>query len=435
MNLDNIFKRDSAIVDHSWMDRESIIDVESMKKPNNIKPELEMEWNLGGPDVDLNEPAGIVQRNLPDDAGEDASKVIIFARDMMNRGFSGRKVAASLKNRFSIASLTAAKDDLRSLFALDGIIGRIVVDSRGYKDCRAAIKTIANSPYKNFVKYVYGCNCGDPHVLPEVGGDLFGDIQDGEGTGNAMDDFFTGGRVASKAVVSHCRSTMLPIMSARGDLDKSMLDGTLVEMMNLNSVPAAVVSSIKSRKGNNLGKIREAFRWIDRQAEKAEDQKYAGKTYAGEFHLKQADNEVSFIDAPEAEMEIDGTNPSLMTEIEAPMPAPSTTFDGINSLNGILEEVDVMESESQLPVEMMDEENLAELGLEDVKQNPEDLVLDGRSGEIEIELFNQEEPEDIELEQFKEEEFKDTDIIDLEDMAEGPGDLDVNMKPDMDIEL
>jgi hypothetical protein len=443
MDLTSILKRDAAVedhslVDHSWMRDtglaridDPILDIESMRNPNNVKPQLELEWSLGGPDVDLDEPAGMVKRNIPEENLGDADAVILFARDLMNRGLRGRQVAAALRGKYPPVLIAKAQKGLRAMFALEGLVGRIMVDARGYKSCQAAMKAASNSPYKRFIKYVYGCNCGDPHNLPMNDMGLFDNVQ--ASSGNGFDDFLAGEKSTAK-IVSHCRSTMMPILGA-GDLDKSMLDSTFIEMMNLTPVPQSVVNQVTAMSISNLGKARAAFRWLDKKIDAAEDARYAGGVDSSEFKILMADNEIDLMGTPQSELFVDGTNPSLSTDIETEGFAP-TNFDGPQALPGILDDVELMGpvDQDQIPVEMMDGENLSELELRDDVHAPGQLDLDERSGEIEVELFDS--PQlDVEMSQFKEPEFEGTDVIDLEQPGCVLDDLDVDMTQNQDIEL
>jgi hypothetical protein len=403
-----------------------------MRNPNNVKPQLEVEWGLGGPDVDIDEPAGIVQRNIPEENLGDADSVILFARDMMNRGYRGRQVVASLRNKYPPALIAKAGKGLRAMFGLEGLVGRIMVDARGYKSCQAAIKAVANSPYKRFIKYVYGCHCGDPHVLPMNDMGVIGSIE--ASSGNGFDDFLAGEKSTSK-MVAHCRSTMMPILASQGDLDKSLLDGTLIEMMNMAPVPQGVVKNVWAMKASNLAKVRAAFRWLDKKADEKEDARYAGKVNADEFKIRQADNEIDIFGPPQDELYVDGTNPSLSTDIETEGFAP-TNFDGPAVLPGILDDVELMNpvDQGQISVEIMDGENPAELELREDIPAPGQIELDEKSGEIEVELFDS--PQiDVEMNQFQEPEFEGTDEVDLNQPQDAPEELDVSMVQDQDIEL
>lgn len=434
MNLTSLFRKDAAVedrslVDHSWMtEPESILNIESMRNPNNVKPQLEMEWGVGGPTIDLDEPAGTVKRNIPEENLGDANAVILFARDMMNRGARGRQVVAALRGKYPPALLAKASKGLRAMFTLDGLVGRIMVDARGYKNCQAAMKAVANSPYKRFVKYVYGCNCGDPHIMPVNDSRIIGSLQ--ASSGNGMDDFLAGDK-ATASTAAYCRSTMLPIMASQGDLDRSVLDDTFVEMMNLTPVPQGVVKKVWSMKTSNLARVRAAFRWLDEQVDEMEDAQYSGKVDNSEFVVQRADNELDIFGAPQMDIEVDGTNPSLSTDIETEEFAP-TNFEGPETLPGILDNVDVMGpvDQGQIPVEMMDGDNPAALELRDDVMAPGQIDLDGKTSDLEVELFDS--PQiDVDMSQFQEPEFEGTDEIEFEDSKAPVSDLDVNMTQDM----
>jgi len=447
MNLSGLLRRDAAIedhslVDHSWMHSggglarqdDSILNVESIRNPNNVKPQVEVEWGLGGPDIDLDEPAGIVKRNIPEENLGDANAVILFARDMMNRGYRGRQVVAGLRAKYPPVLLAKAAKGLRAMFALEGIVGRVMVDARGYNDCQAAVKATANSPYKRFIKFVYGCSCGDPHMIPVNATGVIGAIS--ASSGNGFDDFLAGDSRESH-LAAHCRSTMLPIMASQGDLDQSLLDGTLTEMMNVTPFPQAVVKKLWAMPTSNLAKVREAFRWLDRQVDVAEDAKYAGKVDASDFQVRQADNELDILGPAMADLDVDPVNPDLSTDIETEEAVP-TNFDGPSSLSGILDDVEVMSpSDKQIPVEMMDGDNPAEIELRECVPAPGQIDLDDKPSELQVELFDS--PQiDVEMSQFQEPEFEGTDEIDLETHQGVPADLAVDMavdKDEQDIEL
>jgi len=301
MNLTEILK-DASLQNHSWMadgltrPGEFTFDPEAhdVKNPNNTKPELEMEWGYGGMEpIFMEDPsAGEVRRNLPPDAVEDAGEVIRFARDMMNRGHSREFVAKAITSSFPMRTLARATDELRSLFSLDGIVGRIAVDARGYDSCKDALKAAARSPYKRFIKYVIGCDCGDPQMIH--------DHRDGGLV--ASDDVGFDGflkederRPYEASLRPHCRSTMLPILAGMGDLDESEMDSTLIDLMNLTNLPESIVEEDAGR--TPLARVRDAFRAIDRMAAKARAAAYDEQPDASEFVVRMADNEVE-IDAP-----------------------------------------------------------------------------------------------------------------------------------------
>lgn len=365
MNLTDMFAKDSSIVaqslaDLSWLKDsglsridDPILNIDSMRNPNNIKPQLEMEWGIGKGDINLDEPAGCVERNIPKDQLGDAKSVIMFARDQMNRGVRGSKVVQSLKNKYPKELLFMAKEGLHEMFGMEGLVGRIMIDARGYKNCKVALDLVANSPYKSFIKYVYGCDCGEPHIVASNETDVIGKIQDS--TGNGMDDFMSDKSYTSK-MKELCCSTMLERIG-RGDLDDSMMDETLIDMNNLASLPEHVSSKIRKNNISNLSKIKLAFSWLDKQADLKNGVKYMASVDNIEFVLKVKDDEVDILNAPPATKIFDVTNKSLLTDIEYQKPSQSNKLDGMDNFTGGLDEVPIVGdfSETPISVELLDE--------------------------------------------------------------------------------
>ena len=249
MDLTDVLK-EASIIDHSWY-KQGLIHPgdptfdpaeKGIRKRNNIKPQLEVEWGMAGPNIDIDKPAGKVQRNIPPEALAGARDVIIFARDQMNRGRMGKALVAALKTKFDAKTLKAASHDLRKQFALEGIVGCIAVDGRGYRSCQDALKAASNSPYKRFIHFVIGCQCGDPHNIPTGANTTLGPIA--KSSGNPVDDFLASDAPKKTAMVSHCRSTMMPILSWRGDLDPSMTDQTLIDLQNMSGLSEGQYNSL-----------------------------------------------------------------------------------------------------------------------------------------------------------------------------------------------
>lgn len=283
------------------------------QKDNNIKDDLQIEWGYGAIAPDLSEPdAGFVERTLPE--GFNAAPIVFFARDMMNRGLTGRRLSAALRSKFSSEDLVAAKEQLSKQLALQGIVGTIAVDGRGYKDCKAALRSASISPYRGFIKYVIGCSCGTPHMMPdnrEAGRTM------SASSGNAVDDFMAASEPHRMAMVSHCRSTMLPILAARGDLDKSELDSTLVELVNIAGLPAGMSAKIRNYKATNLNKVRVAFRFISERSEAGASGKYTGKVNTSEFVVDTEERPIELVTPVDAsQIDVDPT-PARMSAEEA----------------------------------------------------------------------------------------------------------------------
>lgn len=322
MDLTDVMK-EASIVDHDWQ-VEGLLQpgnltfdpkAEGIKKRNNIKPELEVEWGNAGPNVDLNEPAGVVERNIPDNTGAIVNDVIIFARDQMNRGRMGKSLVSSLKAKFDSKTLRSAEKRLKNLFALEGIIGCIAVDGRGYSNCQEALKVASGSPYKRFIKYIIGCQCGDPHFIPVGEGTALGPIV--PSSGNPVDDFLASKSPRKMSMVSHCRSTMMPIMA--WDLDDSMADETMIDIQSMTDMPEdqynGLIAARKSGKiSSNILMIRKAFRTLSANKERLASKKYSDFVDNSEYIINPFDNELQIDNILDQNIEID--EQTMPNEIE-----------------------------------------------------------------------------------------------------------------------
>lgn len=316
MNIDDMMK-DASLVDHEWMGEDSglareeqpdILDPQSIeneiKNPNDIKSELEAEWGYGdiSPTLGYNEKPEDTQRNISGNSEDtDKNQVIKFARDLMNRGNTASVVDASLKKHFPTATLKKASKELRELFSMDGILGRIAVDSRGYESCDEAVKVASNSPYKRFIKYVIGCECGDPYMMPAL---TEGENEDADSTGNSTDDFFAASDDYVVPRVAHCPTSMMPLFgSAEKDIHKREAE-YLTNIMNVTGLPHGIVEKLKKQKEKSVKKVQKAFCALDRMHEKRDKQKYSEKVDSSEHEIKPAENEVEFTEAPEGQMDV-----------------------------------------------------------------------------------------------------------------------------------
>jgi len=429
--------RDAALMDLSWATEdkglgrisEPSVDeiVNNSKNPNNTKPELEVEWGTAGPDINIDEPAGVVERNLPEDALGDASDVIVFARDLMNRGKMGNDLRVALTTKFAQEKLTRASDGLQELLKLEGLIGCVAVDGRGYESCQEALKVAANSPYKGFIKRVIGCSCGDPHMLPDHR-EMKATVP--ECSGNAIDDFFAVETPVETALLAHCRSTMLPLIGQ--DIDDSELSSTMVDMMNVVGLPEDDVDKMwkdkhNNKYSNNLEMLQEAFQTLGKMAEKKVSQEYTEAVDSSEFHIARADNEIEFAAPAMADLDVDPVDPGLQQVFEPDAPAP-TNFDGIGALVSDVGDVPLAGTPdlSAIDVELTDETDLSQLNMADPKEAPAQMVIDEKPAEME---FNEPvlSPIDIEMTQFQEEEFEGTDEVALNPSRVPSGEIDIEL--------
>jgi len=255
-------------------------------KNNNSKDDLQLQWGYGSIPPDFSDPeAGFVERHIPEDYLEDVSKVIVVSRDLMNRGLMGHALIAAIQSKFTPEEIKTASSELKSLLSLEGIIGCVAVDGRGYTSCEAALKVAANSPYKRFIKYVIGCECGD-HVMVASNNSK---MSVADSCGDSTDDFFATDEAYVAEEVPYCRSTMLPLMaSGGGDLDPSEMDPTMIDLMNVVQVPqddAEKLWNHDDKSKSTLKKVRDAFRAIDRKRTLEAKMKYSDHVDASGWQM------------------------------------------------------------------------------------------------------------------------------------------------------
>ena len=433
MDLTNIMKRDAAIVDHDWMKNKGglisrgeqpLLDVEGITNPNNTKPELEVQWGGGtGPDFDFGDQdnAGVVERDQDGDG--EADDVIVFARHMMNQGLMGRDLNRALNKRFARETLKKASAGLSELFKMEGIIGCIAVDGTGYKDCKEAIKAAQNSHYKAHIKYVIGCNCGTPHAMPKNSNAPLLSASS-ESTGNAVDDFFADEGTHREALVDHCRSTMMPILTA--DLDPSEVDSGMVNLMNTVGLPQDIADKAKKKKGTQA--LQAAFLWLQKAREARQDAEYAASVDVSEHIIKPAEPVVEINQPVAGDIEVDGRSAAHNTEVPIDKPAPSTNFDGMKDLGSeIVAELADQPDMSQIDVAMQESSETPQFQVKE-KMGEAPLDVSPRGLFEEVDLAPKASQQDVDLApdlDVEEGIFAGTDEIELEAPKGRPGELDI----------
>jgi len=304
MNLDDMLK-EASIIDHSWYENglstvveEEVADMAD-PKPNNIKNELEVEWGNGGPVLDLGEDIDVVKRNIPE--GEDLGpRVVMFARECMNRGMMGKELISALKGKFDAHTMTAEKEELKAQLDLQGFVGCVAIDGRGYNSCKEALASAENSPYKDAIKCVIGCSCGDAVEMPVTGEGIIL----AESSGNSMDDFMASEDVYKPESIACCCSTMLPIVSAQSDIDEEYMAPSTLDLMNVTGLPEGEIAAIEASEGSWKDKAKKAFKAAYRAKEAAVEAPYKDTVDASEYKLTVADNEIEIEGEPVAPIEV-----------------------------------------------------------------------------------------------------------------------------------
>lgn len=383
----------ASLVDHGWLGEGIVspgrepfdVNEGTSGQDIDVKPKAEIEWGYGSMATAWSDAANQFNK-IERDPGEqygNAGDVIVLARDLMNRGEPWSVVVRELKGRFSKETLVAVKEGLRELAAMDGLIGRVVIDGTGYEDCSQALRVAQNSPYKNFIRFVTGCTCGTPVLMESRTGHQMEVVKDVPE--NAADVFFAFDETSKSIQVPHCQKTMMPILVGQG-LDESEEDPTLLDVMNVTGLPQGEAEKVMEEKGKGLKKWQQAFQRADQLREQAEIDKYADSVDVSKHR----------IDVAEQEIELVG-----------------------NALN-------------QLDIQLTDEENQNPIVLAEQK-DATILEINGSPAEIEpdIQMFV---PQEVEMDQFLEPEFEGIEDFELDDLGEEEQGLDVSLAQDMIIE-
>jgi hypothetical protein len=399
---------------------------------NNTKPALEVEWGCRdiAPLFSQQQDTDIVQRNLDPDQQVDGNEVISFARDQMNRGVMGQALVSSLRRRFPVSSLKVAKDGLRKQLALQGIVGCIAVDGRGYKSCKDAVAAASHSPFKGFIRYVIGCDCGTPHMLPD--GRVM-QRQAADSTGNPVDDFIAGDSGKPQVMVAHCQSTMLPILAFHGDLDESEMDQTLIDMTNVTALPQAIADKARETKTSNIRRVQMAFRELVSLRDQREAQKYHGKVDTAGFIIDTQDRPIQLIpEKKRPQLDVDPTDPASAQEVVVEK-AAKTNFDGIKSVKAVSTDIDLTAAaRSAIDIELTDGDNPAQLRINAAKKPVAALGINGKAAPMVADVIEFA-PQEVDMSQALDPEFEGTDEVVLDDPSEPSPELEVDIRQDMTI--
>jgi hypothetical protein len=366
MNLDGILK-EGSLTDLTWYQDgmknpgEITFNPEGSKNPNNTKPEAQDQWGYGDISPIFDEDiAGVVDRHIPLEDLGDVAPVVIFARDLMNKGADAKTVDREIKANFTKEEMRQGIKGLKELIAMDGIIGRIAIDARGYKNCEQAKRATENSPYKRYLKFVIGCTCGDPHMIPVADEKM----EIVASTGNVADDFFAMSDAPHQVkTIPHCQSIRMPLYAAIDDLDPEWTNDLLTVVENISGVPAGELEKIKMLDAQPVKKAQTLFRVIDKIATDKEVQKYASQVDASEFMIEAGENEIELFAEAMPEMDIDGSAgdfmgqevPSILAEIEdidMAMDTQGTIFED----SDVIELDDEIEVQPDLDIDINDSE-------------------------------------------------------------------------------
>ena len=431
---------EGSLTDLRWMDDgmlnpgEVTYDPSGSKNPNNIKPEAQAEWGYGDISHVFDEPnAGEVGRNIPEADLGDVGPTIVFARDLMNQGAARDVVDRELKANFTKEDIRKSVPELKKLFAMEGLIGRVAIDARGYDNCEQALMRVARSPYLRFIWYVIGCQWGDPHMMQADDGSKIALV---ESSGNGIDDFFGEGepqRIVKAATVPLCRSTHVRMFEgAMDDLDEQWMDDTLIDLSDVSGMSEADSGRIREMDSKPLERIKEAFRTIDRNQTELARMRYSEPVSASEHVIHAADNEIELAGIALPDIDVDPTNHAIQ-QIVATEPEPEFIKQG--SIDMIAEFSDFeLSGATAGPLEGIELSDAGDLSLAPERQAAAPLDIDHRAGDhmsdgipvsilAEVAVDMTMTPDGI---------FAGCDEVALEQPRQAEADIDIDMNSEMD---
>ena len=429
MNLDGMLK-EGSLTDLTWLDNgmknpgEITFDpVEhDVKNPNNIKPEAQAEFGYNDmAPIFEDDNAGEVVRNIPEEDLGDAGPVIIFARHLMNQGATAAVIEREIKAKFTKEDMHRNLRGLKEIFALDGIVGRIAIDARGYKNCAEAVKAAANSPYKGYIKFVMGCSCGDPQMIPVA--DEKQEIV--ATTGNAMDDFFADETVHQVKEIPHCRSTMMPLYSSMDGIDPSWMEDLMSVVENISGIPGDEAKRIRMLDDKPIKKVQMAFKALDKAKAMQAKMRYSEPIDASEHVVDTAENEIELFATLQPEIDIDPVNHAIQHEV-APEPIPELRDASVDMKAEMTEIELAAAAEAQLDGIELSE--AGDISLADKREAAKPIDVDPTAGDN----IGQEFPDllteaSVDMTMESDGIFKGADVIELDEVRQPKPDLEVDM--------
>lgn len=397
MNLNNMFK-DASLNNLQWLQEGTFT---PQSKDNDSKDDLELQWNYGDIGNDYSNSPEAAKQPLPTDS---TKEIVQKMRDYLNQGMPKNDIIILMVQSYPQDAVVAALKQwkAKNMHKLEGIVGRVAVDVRGYKTPKDAMRSASKSPYKKFIKYVVGYN-GDNVIHVTENSKTLLASNEAESTGNATDDFFASENKDVKANV-YCKDLMMPLLARSFDLDDSYADSTLVEMSASNLLTEKEVADISSQPISAYAKVKKAFLLIDEKKKLAKAKSYKGKVDASAFKIKKADTPIEISNEAPKGVEITDVAPPKPEEVIVPV---------VSSLKNVK-----IEKDSGLQVKVG-------------KEKPKSLNFKVKKADLELDIEKKpEESLDVMAECFKEAEFEGIDNVELDEEKKAEGMLDVDERSD-----
>jgi len=287
------------------------------RNPHECKDELDMQWGEGGFVIteDNNVPA---TKKFLDHKVATQTIIVAQVRSMMNAGAKESVIRDFLASTQKPEIIKACGQEIDRQLKLTGSVGRFVLDARGYKNCDAAMKFASKNPFKKYMKFVIGCNCGT-HVTTQKS--KTGSYTASESSGDAITDFLGEDSDHDKnETYQACPTTGFQVMSGQGDIDEDWAGNTMIDVMNAAVLDKEQGKSFTASNEQPYMKLKKFFIALDSglikpevenrdYSEKCDDLSQApmgiGLQQAldmGDVDMNKKDNESMIIVVPEPEV-------------------------------------------------------------------------------------------------------------------------------------
>jgi hypothetical protein len=389
MNLDKILT--GAIQDLTWLDDGVTFNPEGHDEPNDIKPELEFELGYGDIDPKYSEiKYDEVERNIP------SNEVVKFASMCLNRGIMGQDLVVELKGNFDTQTLRDSAEGLKEVLKGEGIVGCVAVDATYFDSCQEALRYSSQSPFKRYVKYIIGCDCGTC------------DIADGrksvdkelKASDNSVDSFFNADDLNHEVSTNpYCKTTMMPVINAYGDLQEEDMDGTMIDLMNITEVTDDEDDSKKEAHIRVSSAFKKAY-----ESRKATNVSYSEKIDASEYAVDQ-----------------DSSLENFNVDREIKRESVDVGFD--SGVDGVS-----VDKEAKVEASLDVDPKASDMDFDIGSSVFGSIDIDERQGDLDMEIAEQTASiSDIDISEYRPEGFDGIDIVSLDENVEKESDLDIDM--------
>ena len=142
-----------------WINAETFDVAGNHRNPHECKDELAMQWGNEG--YIVKPDSNIVPVQKENKKASIQASIVQLTRSLMNSGMKTAAIRDYLEKHQNPAVIKGCSQEIDRQLRLEGSVGRFVLDARGYKNCADALRFAEKNPFKKYIRYMIGCNCGN----------------------------------------------------------------------------------------------------------------------------------------------------------------------------------------------------------------------------------------------------------------------------------